>query len=300
MDAYSYLNQSTRPIVLVTIGKGGVGKSNLVNNLLGLEGINAVSVRTATTKPTLYEAQVNGVTLRIVDTPGMEAIDSTERKEQANIAAISEITNGKADLLLYCVSLSGGRFGNADKNITKRLTKAFSDKIWERTILVLTHADVIDSAESESGVENANTPLGRRAIEDYCAEFKAILKDAGVPLSTVSTVQSVTGYDSNVIVAMPAGRKIQQPRQWCDNLRMEILRRCSPDSQPGINMQIKTSNPVSSKAIISTVIGGLIGIIFAQVIGGPSYIVFGALLGAFAPVFGVKLLALLVYLIGKE
>ena len=75
-----------RRLVLVVAGKAGVGKSTVINNLLGLKGEKAAKAkrgaRSVTTNVEYYEEKVHGITVRIIDTPGLEAIDLNSKKEQ--------------------------------------------------------------------------------------------------------------------------------------------------------------------------------------------------------------------------
>jgi len=72
-----------RPLVLVTAGGAGVGKSKLVNNLLGLEGKRAAesgySGQSVTKDVDVYEDVVHGVTVRIVDIPGFGCSGSKQQ-----------------------------------------------------------------------------------------------------------------------------------------------------------------------------------------------------------------------------
>ena len=78
-----------RRLVLVVAGKAGVGKSTVINNLLGLKGEEAAkakpSARSVTTNVDYYEEVVHGITVHIIDTPGLEAIDLNSKKEQEQL-----------------------------------------------------------------------------------------------------------------------------------------------------------------------------------------------------------------------
>ena len=94
------------PVVLVLAGKTGVGKSTLLNNFLGLskekKAESKRSGKSVTTKVNEYKKVINGIAVKIIDTPGLEAADLTEMESKETIAMLSAFTDGKADLLLYC------------------------------------------------------------------------------------------------------------------------------------------------------------------------------------------------------
>lgn len=114
--------------MFVIAGKSGAGKSTLINNLLGLRGKKAAESRASRKSVTkavdYYDEEVHGIKVRIVDTPGLEAKDRTSKEEQETLADLSVLTNGNADIMLYCMKLSD-RDDEKDERIVKKLTKAF-------------------------------------------------------------------------------------------------------------------------------------------------------------------------------
>lgn len=92
-----------RELVFVTAGKAGVGKSTLINNFLGLKGEKAAKAKrsagSVTTEVKCHKEEVHGITVRIVDTPGLESADLSRMQEQEALAALSIQTGGNADIL---------------------------------------------------------------------------------------------------------------------------------------------------------------------------------------------------------
>lgn len=146
---------TNRGITLVTAGRSGAGKSTLVCNILGLEGEGAPkhehTPSSVTQSVKLYESEVEGVKVQIVDTPGLAAHDMNKAKV---IAELTKVTGGKADMLLYCVStLPDSKIADVDKQIIKVLTLAFGERVWERAILVLTFANMVRTLSDEKDRE---------------------------------------------------------------------------------------------------------------------------------------------------
>ena len=79
-----------RPLVLVTVGKPGAGKSTLINNFLRLRGKKVAKSKASPDYVTktidYYEQVVHGVTVCIIDTPGFEAKHRSRREEWDELA----------------------------------------------------------------------------------------------------------------------------------------------------------------------------------------------------------------------
>lgn len=245
------------PVVLVVIGKPGVGKSTLLNNFLDLKkrkrAVAAHYGESVTTEVSEYIQEVNGIKVKIIDTPGLGSADLTEDQVKRQIAMLNAYTDdGKADLLLYCCSMDGGRIDSADVKTIETLNRAFkgTGAIWERALLVLTHADtIIDQLESDSdsdsdsggeaedGSNKSVKPTLEQVMDSYCKSFLNTLKKAGVTsVKEVRNGMSIKSdeLDPSILIAMPAGKKPKKPTDWVPMLFREVLKRCSEDAIPAL------------------------------------------------------------------
>ena len=203
-----------RRLALVTAGRAGVGKSTLINNLLGLKAAKAEhSARSVTKTVDYYERDIHGVTVRIIDTPGFEARDMTREQEQKAMTTLLELTKGKPDLLLYCISLVS-RYDDKDDRIVEKLTRAFGREVWSHAVLVLTFGDTeLKGNEEES----------RKVLQEFTEEFQESLKKAGVsdmPVTFTLLTQSIGPDQLEAIlerpevVGVPVGRHTTNPKDW--------------------------------------------------------------------------------------
>ena len=306
VDLVKKWDDAKRRLVLVTAGKPGVGKSTVINNLLGLEGKKAAKAKggaeSVTKSVNYYEEKVHGITVRIIDTPGFEAEDRSSEEERQQLATLSVLTEGKADLLLYCMSLAA-RFEKDHHCIVNKLTKAFTKKIWRHTILVLTRGDseLTDDEEDD-----------RQLLEGFTTKFEETLKNAGVsdvPVKSILSTQDVdqdlqSGLAKPEIVGIPVGKRIKNPPGWAPLLLKEAIKRCRIDAIPAmlvlqgitprfIAEAVRLTGGVAGAAAGGTVaalwgtpilalLGGGVGGIVGAVVGGVATGGVGVIPGAFA------------------
>ena len=229
------------PLKIVTVGRGGHGKSTLINNLLNLQGEEvAVSYKSGTpvTKGVgVYKNEVNGVTVYIYDTPGLqdESID-----EQKVIKEVEKMTEGYVDLLFYVSSLND-RINSADERIIKAITYEFKPQVWEHAILVLTHADVCLKEEQLVRLPGEPEDTAEEKYIKYTNGFikpfqTYIAKQKGCRNIRVRCIQQRTEEVSDnpyEIAAIPTGPyKDSKPDGWYYNLLIEAANKCNRETTP--------------------------------------------------------------------
>lgn len=286
VDASKKWEGIRRRLVLVTAGRAGTGKSTLINNLLGLKGEKAAlskpGAKSVTKVVDYYDEEVRGIPVRIIDTPGLESMELRKEDDLA-LATVSELTEGKADLLLYCMSLAG-RFDEKDDCIVKKLTRAFGKDIWKHAILVLTRGDSELTDEEE---EN------RELLEGFTEMFEEALEKAGVsgvPVKSVLSIQNVCPKSESSALAMiqqpeivgiPVGRSIKKTQGWALLLFKEIIRKCEVDAIPAI-LALQGITPDWLAKVYGFVSGGFVGYLIGVLLGGVIGAGVGAGIGALA------------------
>ncbi|XP_057841157.2 translocase of chloroplast 34, chloroplastic [Cryptomeria japonica] len=132
--------EDVNSLTILVMGKGGVGKSSTVNSLVG-ERVAVVSAFQAEAmRPVLCSRSRAGFTLNIIDTPGL--IEGGFVNDHALDLIKRFLTNKIIDVLLYVDRLDSYRVDNLDKQIIKAISDTFGKQIWQRSLVVFTHAQL--------------------------------------------------------------------------------------------------------------------------------------------------------------
>ena len=139
--------------ILVT-GRGATGKSSLINGIVGLkvedegaaiENKNPILQETCTAEVKEYHCTKKNVQLRVLDTPGLRTGTYNDAKY---LQQMKEKSRQNIDLMIYCIKSSETRFvadaDNEEVPVMKMLTNAFGEGIWEKTVIALTFANIIE------------------------------------------------------------------------------------------------------------------------------------------------------------
>ena len=143
----SYIESGKNSLKIVFSGKMGVGKSSLINGLVGKEvSKEATSVMAVTNEIMSYSftMKVEDTTVQkvidvtVLDTPG---IADPFRDEDANFKAIAEHCSD-CDLLIYCMDIRVW-FTKDDVMGIKRLTDLVGPQVWKNTVFALTFDNAV-------------------------------------------------------------------------------------------------------------------------------------------------------------
>ena len=124
--------------ILVT-GKSGVGKSRLVNALIGEKVATEGPAKTpCTATMNSYRARINGIEVVVWDSPGLQ--DGTWDEEEYLEAMENQLQEG-LDVMIYCIKMDDKRFLKPDENAIHALTRKFGKELWKNTVIALTFAN---------------------------------------------------------------------------------------------------------------------------------------------------------------
>lgn len=224
--------ESGKPTLkFVVSGKMGVGKSSLINGLLGKKVAREdLSPRSVTPDITEYKLQIEAdddaiqkkVDVAILDCPGL---GDPLGDEEANLTAISEHCQD-ADLFIYCMDMRG-RFTTADASGIKEFDQRVGSDIWKNTVFVLTFANEVLPSESERNEKF------RVLLEQWEEILPSYFRDKMMlPEELASDISVIpAGYGSS---SPPPDRK-----DWFSRFWFAAFRKIKEEAQPsllGINL----------------------------------------------------------------
>ena len=176
LDADADADEDLLPVVAV-VGRPNVGKSTLVNRILGRREAVVEDVPGVTRDRVTYESEWNGRRFLLMDTGGWQR---DARGMAAQIAAQAERAMNDADVVLLVVDATVGPL-DADESVVRVLRKS--------GVPVLLVANKVDDARTESdaaalwslglGEPHAVSALHGRGSGDLLDEVVALLPEEG-------------------------------------------------------------------------------------------------------------------------
>ncbi|KAI8464195.1 MAG: TOC34m [Monoraphidium minutum] len=141
-----------KALTVLLLGKSGVGKSSLVNSLLGEKAapVSAFKLQADTESTVKYVRQValgdsdlDGFRLTLIDTCGLEDPEAGDTVSYGALQRIAEDIKGVAiDAVLYCDRLDLYRVEPLDRRIISAISDQFSRAIWSKTVIALSHGQL--------------------------------------------------------------------------------------------------------------------------------------------------------------
>ncbi|KAL8142500.1 hypothetical protein V2J09_015532 [Rumex salicifolius] len=126
---------------IMVLGKTGVGKSATINSLFDEKKFSTDAFDFGTKKVQDVEGTVQGIKVRVIDTPGLLQSWSDQQKNEKILLSVKQfIKKTPPDIILYLDRLDMPSRDSGDMALLRTITDVFGPSIWFNAIVVLTHA----------------------------------------------------------------------------------------------------------------------------------------------------------------
>ena len=162
-----YQREAQEGFTILQVGQTGVGKSSTINSLFSKDGEEVVKTnkfRSETKSVTPFDGTYNNVKYTVYDTPGLQerTVDGQELDDK--YLSLMKDQCPLPDVLWYVLRLDDNRVTAADVNVLKLIHGNFGDAIWDRTMIVFTHSDKLDSPKEFQESFNGRTETVNEVI----------------------------------------------------------------------------------------------------------------------------------------
>ncbi|XP_057966594.1 translocase of chloroplast 120, chloroplastic-like [Malania oleifera] len=126
---------------IMVLGKTGVGKSATINSIFDEIKFGTDAFQLGTKKVQDVVGTVQGIKVRVIDTPGLLPSSSDRRQNEKILHSVKQfIKKSPPDIVLYLdrLDMPSREFG--DMPLLRTITEIFGPSIWFNAIVVLTHA----------------------------------------------------------------------------------------------------------------------------------------------------------------
>lgn len=126
---------------IMVIGKTGVGKSATINSIFDEVKFSTNAFQQGTKKVQDIVGTVQGIKVRVIDTPGLSSSSSDQQKNEKILHSVKHfIKKSPPDIVLYLDRLDMQSRDYGDVPLLRTITEIFGASIWFNAIIVLTHA----------------------------------------------------------------------------------------------------------------------------------------------------------------
>jgi predicted GTPase len=148
---------------ILVVGKTGVGKSSIINSVVGAPVAVTGNWETTTKRIDRYDAKYRNSMMVLIDTPGF--CDDADRSTDERYLAEIERQAGEIDLILYVTKLDDPRVDRSEQDTLTALTGKFTHGLWDRAVVVLTCADKFTRREYPDALAQRSAALRRKMAE---------------------------------------------------------------------------------------------------------------------------------------
>ena len=187
-----FQREAEKGFTILIAGQTGVGKSETVNSLFGKQVAKTNEFEPETKVVTSFEGTYNKVNYTIYDTPGLGEWNRGEAGLDEQYLSLMREQCPSPDVLWYVLRLDDRRVRAEDAKVLQLIDQNFGDTIWDRTMIVFTHADNVSKPKDFQRIFEGRTESVNDVIAEVIAE-----KSQGLPAVAVANKQKHTPDGAN-------------------------------------------------------------------------------------------------------
>ncbi|XP_067434955.1 GTPase IMAP family member 9-like, partial [Thunnus thynnus] len=182
-------NHSDNKVNLVLLGMHGTGKSASGNTILGRrQFMSRASSMLITTECQVAETEINGACVRVIDTPDIFDDDIKSSVKNQHVTKCKQLLQSGTCVFLLVIQVS--RFTDGERDILKKLEKAFGIRAEEQTVILFTRGEDLQRADMnlEDFLQDCQPEL--KNIVDQCGR-RCVVFENNAPHQVTELMQRV-------------------------------------------------------------------------------------------------------------
>lgn len=254
---FIYGLEHRRPPRFMIVGRTGVGKSSLINAMLGVYGAETSAVQIGTKGVTRHEYQVEGRTsIEVLDTRGVgESFDGMDGTEaSAELALLEAIRSFSPDGILFVVPCANRDRLNQDAQIVSHILKKYKKAhgIEIPVFVVLNRADEVEPTQERRPGEFSQRKLNN--IQTSVRQVQKVMEEQGIAYMAIEAVSSYIdwGYTPEELAQMEPEEREALPMVYDGRYQIEELMELLID-----NLQVEASMGLALVGKAETVLNKL-------------------------------------------